>query len=166
MQKGYFPQLEVNETQSPEGFTWRREVSSVNGKYETAQSPDTEKMWSNRYFKVTLSRWKDILIFSPDDALVDNAAAALDKKYPAVSDLIPSKETLSLVVFPGDLGELVRSEVLESLPESREPVFRSNVTRRLMPVLDKLKSYPAYGLWTPQGNKGWEPLRWQPLESH
>ena len=160
------PPLEVHETQLPMGVVWRREVSSISGKYDKAESPDAEQMWSKRFFKVTLARWKDILIFSPDDSLVDNAIAALDKKYPAVSDSIPLNENLSLLVFPGDLGELVRSEVLKSLPEDREPVFRSNVTRVLMPVLDNLKSYPAYGLWTPQGSKGWEPLRWQPLDAH
>lgn len=164
--KSYLPPFEVLETQSLRGVTLQREVSSIHGKYEASESPNSEKMWSKRYFKVTLSRWKGILIFSPDDTLVDNAVAALEKKYPAVSDFIPPNANLSLVVFSGDLGELVRSEVLESLPETREPVFRANVTRGLMPALDKLKSYPAYGLWTPQGGKGWEQLRWQPLESH
>ncbi|HYA42989.1 MAG TPA: DUF2138 family protein [Syntrophobacteraceae bacterium] len=164
--KSYLPPFEVHETQLPQGVIWRREVSSLGGKYEQAQSPDAERMWSKRFFKVTLARWKDILIFSPDDALVDNAVAALEKKYPAVSDSIPPKSSLSLIVFPADLGELVRSEVLQSLPEEQETVFRSNVTRVLMPVLGNLKSYPAYGLWTPQGSKGWEPLRWQPLASH
>ena len=164
--KSYFPPFEVHETQSPQGVMWRREVSSIDGKYDSAESPDAERMWSKRFFKVTLARWKDILIFSPDDTLVDNAIAALDKKYPAVFDSIPSKANLSLIVFPSDLGELVRSEVLKSLPEDQEPVFRSNVTRVLMPVLENLKSYPGYGLWTPQGSKGWESLRWQPLDSH
>lgn len=164
--KSYFPPFEVEEAQLPEGAVWRREVSSINGKYEETESPNADKMWSKRYFKVTLARFKDFLLFSPDDTLVDNAVSSLDKKYPALSDSIPPKADLSLVVFPSDLGELLRAEVLKSLPESSEPVFRSNVTRGLMPVLDKLESYPAYGLWTPQGGKGWEPLVWQPLESH
>jgi uncharacterized protein YfaA (DUF2138 family) len=165
-QGSYFPPFEVHETQLPQGVIWCREVSSIDGKYEKAESSHAERMWSKRFFKVTLARWKDILIFSPDDALVDNAVAALDKKYPAVSDSIPPEATLSLIVFPANLGELVRSEVLKSLPEDKEPVFHSNVTRVLMPVLENLKSYPAFGLWTPQGKKGWEPLRWQPLGSH
>lgn len=164
--KSYFPPFEVHETQLPQGIIWRREVSSIYGKYDKSESSNAERMWSERFFKVTLARWKDILIFSPDDTLVDNAVAALDKKYPAVSDSIPLKANLSLIVFPGDLAKLVRSEALESLPENQERVFRSNVTRVLMPVLESLKSYPAYGLWTPQGSKGWEPLRWQPLDSH
>jgi uncharacterized protein YfaA (DUF2138 family) len=165
-QESYSPPLEVHETPLPQGVIWCREVSSIDGKYEKAESSHPERMWSKRFFKVTLARWKDILIFSPDDSLVDNAVAALDKKYPALSDSIPPEANLSLIVFPGDLGELVRSEVLKSLPEDKEPVFRSNVTRVLMPVLENLKSYPAYGLWTPQGSKGWEQLRWQPLDSH
>jgi uncharacterized protein YfaA (DUF2138 family) len=164
--KSYFPPFEVRETKTPQGAIWRREVSSIYGKYESTSSPNADKMWSTSYFAVTLARWKNVLLFSPDDALVENALAALNKKYPAVSDLLPAGSDLSLIVFPENLGRLAKDEVLDSLPDQQEPVFRASVSRSLLPVLDKLKSYPAYGLSKPQGSHGWETLRWQPLAVH
>jgi len=161
--KTYYPPFAVRERREPGGTVWRREVSSSYGGRPGSESADAAKMRSARYFDVTLARWKDTILFSPDGKRVDDAMATLEKRYPALADSLPEDSDLALVTFPELLGNLVRTSVLNSLPESREAVFRQNVSARLLPVLDRFKTWPAYGLATPKAAAGWERLAWQPL---
>lgn len=161
--KTYYPPFAVQERREPGGTVWRRAVSSPYGSRPGSESADAEKMRSARYFDVSLARWKDMLLFSPDGKRVDDAIATLEKRYPALADSLPADSDLALVAVPEQFGELVRTAVLDSLPEAREAVFRQNVSARLLPVLDRFKTWPAYGLATPKTSSGWEQLAWQPL---
>lgn len=142
---------------------WRREVSSRYGLHPAKASPNAEAMRSSRFFAVTLAYCDQTLIFSPDDALAQQAVAVLAKQYPALADALPSGLDPVALIFPRSLAELLETELQESLPEAQEPVFRASVARYLLPQLEKSKQFPAQALDLPSGATGWVPIRWSAL---
>ena len=161
--KRYHPPFAVSEQPCTGGAVWRREVSSRYGPYPAKTSPNAELMRSSRFFAVTLAYCGDTLIFSPDDTLVQQAVAVLDKQYPALADALPSGLDPVAVIFPQALAELLETELQDSLPQAQEPVFRASVARYLLPQLEKSKQFPPYALDLPSGSTGWVPIQWSPL---
>lgn len=159
----YHPPFAVSEQNCPGGMIWRREVSSRYGVYDAKTSPNADNMRSSRFFTVTLAYCEQTLLFSPDDALVNNAVAVLERKYPALSDSLPSSRNAAAVIVPESLTELIAAEVLESLPDRQEPVFRASVSRYLLPQLEKVKKFPPFALQLPASQMGWAPIQWQTL---
>ena len=162
--KTYYPPFAVTEQPcSGGGMIWRREVSSRYGAYPAKTSPNAEAMRSSRFFAVTLAYCDQTLIFSPDDALVQQAVAVLAKQYPALADTLPSGLDPVALIFPQSLAELLKTELEDSLPEAQEPVFRASVARYLLPQLEKSKQFPAQALDLSSGATGWVPIRWSTL---
>jgi uncharacterized protein YfaA (DUF2138 family) len=161
--KSYHPPFAVSEQNCPDGMIWRREVSSRYGRYDAKTSPVAEQMRSSRFFAVTLAYCEQTLLFSPDDALVNNAVAVLARTYPALSDSLPSSRNVAAVIVPESLTELLTAELLESLPDAQEPVFRASVSRYLLPQLEKVKKFPPYALQLSASQVGWAPIQWQTL---
>jgi uncharacterized protein YfaA (DUF2138 family) len=161
--KTYHPPFAVTEQPCSGGMIWRREVSSRYGLHPAKASPNAEAMRSSRFFAVTLAYCDQTLIFSPDDALAQQAVAVLAKQYPALADALPSGLDPVALIFPRSLAELLETELQESLPEAQEPVFRASVARYLLPQLEKSKQFPAQALDLPSGATGWVPIRWSAL---
>ena len=103
----------------------------------------------NGYFRVTMALHNKALFFSPDNALVEDALAVADKKYPALKDSLPDGSPVIAVITPASLATLVQTESLSSLPAKDEPIFRSVANERLFPKLTALKKYPSYRLVLP-----------------
>lgn len=156
----YHPPFEVSERSCTGGKIWQREVSSRYGLHPARNSAHAAEMRSKHYFVVTLAYCHNTLLFSPDSTLVENAIAVLEKKYPPLADSFQTKSTASLIIVPTSLADLIKASVEESLPSAQEPVFRASVAQHLLPLLEKLKTYPGYTLGTPTGRGGWEPLTW------
>ena len=161
--KTYHPPFAVTEQPCSGGIIWRREVSSRYGAYPAKDSPNAESMRSSRFFAVTLAYCDQTLIFSPDDALVQQAVAVLAKQYPALADTLPSGLDPVALIFPQSLAELLETELEDSLPQAQEPVFRASVARYLLPQLEKSRQFPAQALDLSSGTIGWVPIRWSTL---
>lgn len=145
---------------------WRRSVSSPHGIADARKSPLGDEMRSRRYFPVTFALADDTLIFSPDAMLADRTLAVLKKKYPSMSEMLEkTKESVSVVVVPKSLAGLLRQALSESLPPTREQVFRNSVEKRFFPLLDSVAQMPPFVLATPRGIDAWEPLSWHTLFS-
>lgn len=156
----YHPPFEVMEDKRANGTVWRREVSSPYGIRPRKDSEHSEEMRSGRYFTVALAEWQDTLLFSPDATLVDDAIAVLEGRYPALGDALPEKSETAVVMYPDRLVSMVETAMLDSLPDQREPIFRANVSERLLPELEKLKDSRIMRLPAPTGETAWEPLKW------
>jgi uncharacterized protein YfaA (DUF2138 family) len=156
----YHPPFEVAEERGPNGTVWKREVSSRYGLRPSEDSPRSADMRSARYFTVGLAEWKGFLLFSPDAELVDDAIATLEGRYPALGDALPEGAESAVAAYPDRLATLVEAAVLDSLPGEQEAVFRANVSERLLPGLEKLKSDRIMLLPAPAGKSAWEPLEW------
>ncbi|OQX23158.1 MAG: hypothetical protein BWK80_27450 [Desulfobacteraceae bacterium IS3] len=148
---------------------WTRDLSSRYGLYDAAPK-DAKTMRSSRYFKVCLAYQKGYVMFSPDHRLVEKAIATLDKKYPPAADSMPSDTANKiLILYPENIGRLLKKSVSDSLPEYEESVFRESVSRYLFPVLDKTAYLPAVALRMPSFSidtpNRWEDLKWENLSS-
>lgn len=144
---------------------WQRVVSSRFGLYPGAVAEEPELLAEARFFRVTLARHRDTLVFSLDDRLVRNALAALDKRRTPVADLLPPGGAAPVYVAPERLARLVAHEALTSLPAEVEPVFRNAAQAHLLPRLDALAAHPPFALTLPsdasaRGDWTWVPVQW------
>lgn len=160
----------VIESKKKDGTVWSREVSSRYGLHESKKSTNARNMRSDRYFNVRMAQWKGYLAFSPDDRLVDNAISVIDKRYPALSDVLSGGASSGLVIFPPKLADLLRQSALDSLPAGQESVFRESASRCLFPAFDRMKKLSGMTVsWPrldPGGQARWEELKWQVLSSN
>ena len=123
-------------------------------------------MRSKRYFDVTFALANDTLIFSPDATLAERALAVLNKTYPPLSETLGSSpQPVSMAVVPKSMTVLLRKALTDSLPPSREQVFRTSVEQRFFPLLDTVAAMPAFVLTAPRASDTWEPLLWHDLSS-
>lgn len=149
------------------GVIYTREVSSRYGLYDANASPNQAKMRSKKYFKVRLAQWKGFLIFSPDDSLVDTTIAVIEKRYPALRDMLPNDSSPILVTDPGEVAALIEQASFDSLPAEQESVFRESVSRRLLPALERMKKYAALGVSIPQSEqRQWQEFSWQNISKN
>ena len=144
------------------GTLWTREISSRYGLYESGTSLNAAKMRSPRFFRAAVAAWRGFLVFSPDDRLVRDVMAVLDKRYPAIDDSL-TEHGPGLVLYPGRLGELLKESVQDSLPSSQESLFRESVSRYLFPAFERLEQFHGFSMSLPkvaEGNSGQPGLRW------
>jgi uncharacterized protein YfaA (DUF2138 family) len=156
----YHPPFEISQQKTAEGRILRREVSSPYGYLSNEDSEHQQDMRSSRYFLVALAEWQDLLLFSPDSRLVDDAVAVLEGRYPALVDSMPDADNTFVAVTPENLAELVKTSLLDSLPDQQEAIFRANVSERLLPQLEKFKDQGVVRLRAPSAKASWEPLEW------
>jgi uncharacterized protein YfaA (DUF2138 family) len=136
---------------------WQGEISSRFG------SPGDD---GKRTLTPALAIQRDIVFFSPDAALVENALAVAAKRYPALSDSFNGKKDTPLAfVHPEALASLLRNEIFTALPRDEEALFRNAAEVYLVPRLEALARYPAQhvGLSKAVRDDGlaWYPLKWQ-----
>lgn len=133
---------------------WQGEIASRFG------SPDNE---GNRSLRPALAIQRNIVFFSPNAALVENALAVAAKRYPALADSFHSRKDAPLAfVDPGALATLLRNEIFTALPRDEEALFRNAADVYLMPRLEALARYPAQRIGLP--GKVHDGLAWYPLE--
>lgn len=115
---------------------------------------------------VTLARQGRHLFFSPDGARVDQALAALAKRYPSLADSLPASGTTLGVLAPRALSQLAESESLVMLPRGAEPIFRGAAERLLLPRLAAVGQFAPYRLALDEAARqrdGWQAVEWQEL---
>jgi uncharacterized protein YfaA (DUF2138 family) len=149
--------VEVNR-RAPDETLWQRAV----------QAPyvgDGEEGARSGSLTVTLARKGRFLLFSPDEAQVEQAVATLSRRYPPLAEQLPAKAITLAVLVPKSLAELGRKEALFMLPSGSEALFRGVAQARLLPRLDALAKYPPYrlALSAAPASRGWQPVEWQEL---
>jgi len=160
--------FEVTTTAGRDGPRWQRVVGSNFGIHPAATLDTPDALTASHYFRVTLARHGDTLLFSLDDRLVDSALATLDRRFPPLADQLPRNGHVPAYLAPASLAQLLESEVMTSLPADIEPVFRNAAERSLLPKLRALGSHRQYALSLPgerlpAGDWNWLPVQWTPL---
>lgn len=147
---------------------WQREVGSNFGQYRASQAGKPEALASRGFFRVSLARHGNHLLFSLDDRLVDKGLQTLDKRFPPLADVLPRDALVPAYLAPEPLAALLERETLDSLPEDLEPVFRNAAQSNLLPKLRALAQHGKYALTLPAGSEPdsawqWLPLQWRAL---
>lgn len=163
---GPYKRLPVTTRPGPANATlWQRPVSARYGTAQSAGAPFAAQLSSDRYFPVTLAIAGDVVVFSPDARLVDDALAVLAKRFPAVADSLPKDKTerIVLTMTPASLAPLVRREAGAALPADQEAVFLNAAQTHLFPKLKALSRYAPVSLALDGGvpsSRGWVPVTW------
>jgi uncharacterized protein YfaA (DUF2138 family) len=151
-----------------DGWLWQRDVTSRYGNKKWEEAEDRGFGREKGFFRVSLASNKKSLVFSPDDALVEDTLAVADKKRPAIGDSLPRNSSVLAFISPVSFSVLIRKETLWSLPADREPIFRGVVNERLLPKLAAMKKYPDYILVLNEQDQPisgqWLPVTWQALQ--
>ncbi|WP_316682376.1 DUF2138 domain-containing protein [Ralstonia flaminis] len=163
---GPYKRLPVTTRPGPANATlWQRPVSARYGTAKSAEAPFGAQLSWERYFPVTLAIAGDVVVFSPDARLVDDALAVLAKRFPAVADSLPRDKTerIVLTMTPASLAPLVRREAGAALPADQEAVFLNAAQTHLFPKLKALSRYAPVSLALDGGvpsSRGWVPVTW------
>lgn len=162
---GRFP---VDSQDLANGKLWQRIVGSKYGLYSADQAEPPLELTSQNFFRVSLARHGNRLLFSLDDKLLRHALNTLDKNYPALSERVPAGSTMPIYLSPGKLAPLLELESMDSLPVDQEAIFRNAAEKNLLPKIRALLAYPDYLVLLPQGFHAdsdwqWQPLEWKPL---
>lgn len=160
--------LPVKEQPRANGILWQREVSSAFGLHAADQSARPEALSANAFYRVSLARQGQKLLFSLDDRLLGKGLQTLDKRFPPLADVLPAQVLVPLYLSPAGLADLLEREALGSLPADMEPVFRNAAQSLLLPKLRALAKHRGYALTLPAGTElrrewQWVPIQWQAL---
>ncbi|CNK51323.1 DUF2138 domain-containing protein [Yersinia alsatica] len=160
--------IPVEATANHHGHLWQREVSSRYGQYPASDAKDQDSLLGSQFFRVSLARHGQILLFSLDDKLVNKALQTLDKNFPPIADVLPQQAVVPVYMAPEALSELFKQEVFASLPKNVEPIFYNAAQTLLLPKLSALAAQQRYALILPADtelNESWQwlPLKWQEL---
>ncbi|WP_395699475.1 DUF2138 family protein [Aquabacterium sp.] len=113
------------------------------------------------------ARAGDWWLFSPDAELVDQAQAAIARRYPSLAETLGGDPAATLaLVAPGQVAELLKREALGVIPV-QQAGFRQAAENQLLPRLASFGKLPAVRA-LPQGAadaQGWQALDWQPLKA-
>jgi len=156
--------LPVNITEQAGTTRWRREVSARYGSAPRQAARHAGQLSAARLFPVTLALGDEVVLFSPDGALVDDALAVEARTWPALADEMPGDTARVIArITPAALATLVGNEAFESLPANRETLFRDAATHYLKPRLDALARYGTLDLVLPArlpATRGWVAVDW------
>ncbi|AGI22932.1 hypothetical protein H681_05260 [Pseudomonas sp. ATCC 13867] len=163
--EGAFP---VDSRPEGDGRLWQRQVSSRFGQYPASEAENPDQVSGNGFFRVSLLRDGNTLLFSIDDKLLDKARNTLAKRFPPLADVLPRDVQVPAYLAPNTLSDLLQRETMDSLPRDIEPVFRNAADTLLLPRLKILATQGAYALTLPSGSEPsgdwqWQPLQWKAL---
>jgi uncharacterized protein YfaA (DUF2138 family) len=132
---------------SSEGFGYTREVGGRYGLYPSSKSASANLLGSKRFFRAKFMVTPNAMVFSPDDRLVEKVMTTLSGKFPSMAASMtrssPKAETVPTFAFsPSDASKIAKAAILDALPESQESIFRSAVSRHLLPNLDRFSKHP------------------------
>jgi uncharacterized protein YfaA (DUF2138 family) len=160
----YLPMLSVQAAKVAAGqIGFTRDIGGRFGLYESKHNPQNDLLGSKRYFRVKLVVTPTLMVFSPDDRLVDNVLKTVNGKFPSMATSMGKNLTAAQVpmffMSPPELSKLMKSSILESLPASQESIFRTAVSRQLFPNLEKFgKQAPQMAFLKGEGE--WKSLEW------
>ncbi|MHB9797961.1 DUF2138 domain-containing protein [Pseudomonas sp. MT3] len=165
VEEGAFP---VDSRPEGDGRLWQRQVSSRFGQYPASEAENPDQVSGNGFFRVSLLRDGNTLLFSIDDKLLDKARNTLAKRFPPLADVLPRDVQVPAYLAPNTLSDLLQRETMDSLPRDIEPVFRNAADTLLLPRLNILATQGAYALTLPSGSEPsgdwqWQPLQWKAL---
>lgn len=160
-ENGRFP---VESQSTTDGHTWRREVGSNFGQYPAEQGTIPDALVSQGFFRVSLARQGQTLLFSLDDRLVNKALDTLNKRFPPLAEVLPADGVVPGYLAPEGLSRLLEQETLDSLPANYEPVFRNAADTHLLPKLRALGAYGQFALTLPKDTEADDDWKWIPLE--
>ncbi|PVZ87087.1 DUF2138 domain-containing protein [Serratia sp. S1B] len=152
----------------PQGNRWQREVSSRYGQYPVSDSATPQSLLGSNFFRVSLARHGQTVLFSLDDKLIDKALKTLDKNFPPIADVLPANAIVPVYMAPDALSGLFKQEAFASLPKNQEPIFYNAAQTLLLPKLTALAGQQRYALVLPENIEvkedwQWLPLKWQGL---
>lgn len=145
-----------SEQRTSAGLTWQINIDSIYGPQGRAPG--------DSQFQVGAAQHQGWLLFSPDQRLVQQSLATVQKQYPALADHLPHGR-VALYVSPKQLGPWLQNQVNASLPEESEPVFHAAVMAHLRPKLQHMAQHPNFMLAYPAqlpAEPSWVALEWQP----
>ncbi|WP_411706052.1 DUF2138 domain-containing protein [Edaphovirga cremea] len=151
-----------------QALLWQRDVSSRYGQYPLSESTSQQSLAGSLFFRVSLARRDQTLLFSLDDKLVNKALQTLDKNFPPIADVLPQLAVVPVYMAPEALSGLFKQEVFASLPKNLEPIFYNAAQTLLLPKLTALAGQQRYALVLPVNTEvkeswQWLPLKWQGL---
>lgn len=162
------PKLPVTMTKTEKQIVLSREVGGRYGIYPAKSSKAAKQLGSYRFFRVQLAVTPETLLFSPDDHLLERGLTTVNGKFPSMAAQLANKgAATSFVLVPDAFSKLAKEAITESLPNSREAIFRSAVGRHLFPNLEKFGKRPLQAanigasLDEPKGQDG---LKWKKIE--
>lgn len=161
VEAGAFP---VESRPEGDGRLWQRQVSSRFGQYPASEAENPDQVSGNGFFRVSLLRDGNTLLFSIDDKLLEKARNTLAKRFPPLSDVLPKDALVPAYIAPKTLSDLLQRETLDSLPQDIEPVFRNAADTLLLPRLKTLAANGSFALTLPAGSEPSGEWRWLPLE--
>jgi uncharacterized protein YfaA (DUF2138 family) len=145
--KEFFSLLDATTNTASVNVTYSADINTKRGLWEgntpsLLGAPDDD---GQRSLKPTLAVHQDIVLFSPDAALVKNALDVAEKRYPALRDSFDDTTDANAFAFidPAALSALLRKEIFAALPRDEETSFHNAANVYLSPRLDALAAYPA-----------------------
>lgn len=145
------------------GVVLRRVVSSPFGTDKAAGSKIGDQLSAGRYFTVSLAVFGNVVAFSPDAKLAEDAVAVAAKRFPAAADGLSQQGNRTLFrASPAKLAQLLKTEAMGVLPKDEEPIFSGVAQAQLLPKFEALGHYPDVVVSLPAGRA--EQMRWQPLQ--
>lgn len=117
-------------------------------------------------YQTRFARAGDWWLFSPDAELVDQAQAAIARRYPSLADSLGEPGGTLALVAPPQVAELLKREALAVITP-QQASFRQAAETQLLPRLAALAKLPPVRA-LPQGPidaQGWQALDWQPLKA-
>lgn len=147
---------------------WQRVVGSDWGLHADSELEDAGLITNERFFRVSLARQGNTLLFSLDDSLVEQGLAVLQQRFPPLAEQLPKDGPVPLYLAPDGLAALLEAETLASLPSEVEAVFRNAAETQLLPKLRALGRHQHYALTLPEAAKAgaewtWLPVSWNAL---
>jgi uncharacterized protein YfaA (DUF2138 family) len=132
---------------------WQGRVASRYG--ETGEG--------SRNLKPALGIVRNVVLFSPDAALIQKALDVGAKRYPALADTFAESDAEVLALIdPEALSGLLTKEIFAALPRNEEALFRNAADAYLAPRLAALARYPAQRIRISSSvNGAWHALEWE-----
>ncbi|EBU7540013.1 DUF2138 domain-containing protein [Salmonella enterica subsp. salamae serovar Sofia] len=162
------PALPIDTVNHDDVHLWQREIRSRYAPYPASQSRHQDAPDQGRFFRASLAHYQQTVMFSLDDALVENATRTLKKNFPPMSDILPAGQKTALYLSPAKLADIFKQETYSSLPQEMEPIFYNAAQTLLYPRLTALAKEPAYAVALEKNCEfgsapHWITLQWLPL---
>ncbi|EAZ4874662.1 DUF2138 domain-containing protein [Salmonella enterica subsp. salamae] len=162
------PALPIDTVNHDDVHLWQREIRSRYAPYPASQSRHQDAPDRGRFFRASLAHYQQTVMFSLDDALVENATRTLKKNFPPMSDILPAGQKTALYLSPAKLADIFKQETYSSLPQEMEPIFYNAAQTLLYPRLTALAKEPAYAVALEKNCEfgsapHWITLQWLPL---
>jgi uncharacterized protein YfaA (DUF2138 family) len=152
-----------------EGESTPFDPQTASGQWRGEQESPYGSGNGERSLKPALAVARDMVLFSPETALVSRALEVGAKRYPAVADNFTATGSADAdvlaIIDPAALAGLLQQETFAALPRREEELFRNAAETYLGPRFDVLARYPAQRISISVAHSGsWHMLNWDTLQ--